>query len=276
MMLAGGGDAPNDGHFRPIEIVTRPGSMFHPLPPSPCFLYGWPFLQSTEAMYHALAQATPEVAPAWSGGDILTIVWWGNREATGEPWADASPHPIGQGASARGDGASALMHHLQSATRFSPVEVWEARDPWLVERVELAPNSGGPGRYRGGLGLDFDFHVLEDLNITAVIERTQNPPPGSSAAARVVRTARRSRTRTGGAPRSPRTRACHSRKGPASSFGAVAAAASAIRPSATRLQFSPTCARATSRRSTRAGGTRTPSQRRERAGYSRSGRGARQ
>ncbi|MHB8643674.1 MAG: hydantoinase B/oxoprolinase family protein [Gaiellaceae bacterium] len=178
MMLAGGGDAPNDGHFRPIEVVTRPGSMFHPLPPSPCFLYGWPFLQSTEAMYHALAQANPEIAPAWSGGDILTIVWWGNREATGEPWADASPHPIGQGASARGDGASALMHHLQSATRFSPVEVWEVRDPWIVESVELAADSGGPGRYRGGLGLDFTFRVLEDLNITAVIERTKNPPPG--------------------------------------------------------------------------------------------------
>ena len=178
MMLAGGGDAPNDGHFRPIEVATRPGSMFHPLPPSPCFLYGWPFLQSTEAMYHALAQGTPTVAPAWSGGCILTIVWWGNREATGEPWADASPHPIGQGASARGDGASALMHHLQSATRFSPVELWEVRDPWIVEKVELATDSGGPGKYRGGLGLDFTFLVLEDLNITAVIERTKNAAPG--------------------------------------------------------------------------------------------------
>ena len=152
--------------------------MFHPLPPSPCFLYGWPFLQSTEAMYHVLAQATPEVAPAWSGGDILTIVWWGNREATGEPWADASPHPVGQGASSRDDGANALMHHLQSATRFSPVEVWEVRDPWLVESVELAADSGGPGRYRGGLGVDFVFRVLEDLNVTTVIERTKNPPPG--------------------------------------------------------------------------------------------------
>jgi N-methylhydantoinase B len=178
MMLAGGGEAPNDGHFRPIEVVTRPGSMFHPLPPAPCFLYGWPFLQSTEAMYHALAEATPSVAPAWSGGCILTIVWWGNREQTGEPWADASPHPVGQGASVRGDGASALMHHLQSATRFSPVEVWEVRDPWIVERVELATDSGGPGRYRGGLGLDFTFRVLEDLNITVVIERTKNAAPG--------------------------------------------------------------------------------------------------
>jgi N-methylhydantoinase B len=178
MMLAGGGDAPNDGHFRPIEVATRPGSMFHPLPPSPCFLYGWPFLQSTEAMYHALAEATPTVAPAWSGGCILTIVWWGNREGTGEPWADASPHPVGQGASSRGDGASALMHHLQSATRFSPVELWEVRDPWIVEKVELATDSSGPGKYRGGLGLDFTFRVLEDLNITAVIERTKNAAPG--------------------------------------------------------------------------------------------------
>jgi N-methylhydantoinase B len=178
MMLAGGGEEPNDGHFRPIEVVTRPGSMFHPLPPAPCFLYGWPFLQSTEAMYHALAQGTPDVAPAWSGGDILTIVWWGNREGTGEPWADGSPHPIGQGASARGDGANALMHHLQSATRFSPVEVWETRDPWLVERCELSPDSGGPGCYRGGLGMDFVFCVLEDLYITAVIERTKHAGPG--------------------------------------------------------------------------------------------------
>jgi N-methylhydantoinase B len=70
------------------------------------------------------------------------------------------------------------MHHLQSATRFSPVEVWEARDPWIVERVELASDSGGPGRHRGGLGVDFTFRVLEDLNITVVIERTKNAAPG--------------------------------------------------------------------------------------------------
>jgi N-methylhydantoinase B len=178
MMLAGGGEEPNDGHFRPIEVVTRPGSMFHPLPPSPCFLYGWPFLQSTEAMYHALGQIQPEIVPAWSGGDILTLVWWGVRAGSGEPWADASPHPIGQGASQRGDGASALMHHLQSATRFSPVEVWETHDPWIVERIELAQDSAGAGRYRGGLGLDFVFLVREELNLTAVIERTKNQAPG--------------------------------------------------------------------------------------------------
>ena len=37
-MLAGGGESPNEGHFRPLEVIARPGSMFHPNPPAPCFL----------------------------------------------------------------------------------------------------------------------------------------------------------------------------------------------------------------------------------------------
>ena len=44
------------------------------------------------------------------------------------------------------------MHHSEAATRFSPVEVWEAKNPWLIERFELAPDSCGPGGNRGGLG----------------------------------------------------------------------------------------------------------------------------
>ena len=42
-----------------------------------------------------------------SGGDICALVWWGMREETGEPWADGSPHPVGQGAHVNGDGRAA-------------------------------------------------------------------------------------------------------------------------------------------------------------------------
>ena len=49
---------------------------------------------------------------------------------------DGAPHPVGQGASIFGDGATCL-HHAESATRFAPAEVWENRNPWLVNRVEL-------------------------------------------------------------------------------------------------------------------------------------------
>ena len=179
-MLAGGGGWPNEGHFRPIEVVARPGSLFHPNPPSPCFLYGWPAIQAIEVVYHALSHVIPEAVPACSGGDINGIVWWGVREGTGEPWADGSPHPIGQGGHLRGDGASSLIHHAEAATRFSPVEVWEARNPWLLEKVELAPDSCGAGKRRGGLGVDMFFHMLEDSYVTSATERTKTPPWGIS------------------------------------------------------------------------------------------------
>ena len=177
-MLAGGGESPNEGHFRPLEVVARPGSMFNPLPPSPCFLYGWPALQAMEVIFDAVSKALPEAVPACSGGDICALVWWGVREETGEPWADGAPHPVGQGAHHRGDGASSLIHHAEAATRFSPTEVWEQRNPWMMEKIELAPDSGGPGTYRGGLGVDLFFHLLEDAYVTSAVERTKNAPWG--------------------------------------------------------------------------------------------------
>jgi N-methylhydantoinase B len=177
-MLAGNGEPPNEGHFRAIEVVTRPGSMFHPLPPAPCFLYGWPAMQAMEVIYNAVAKAMPDAVTACSGGDICSLVWWGNREETGEPWADGSPHPVGQGAHVRGDGANSLLHVAESATRFSPTEVWETKNPWLLERVELLPDSGGAGRHRGGLGIQMNFRMLEEAWVTAVVERTKNPAWG--------------------------------------------------------------------------------------------------
>lgn len=175
-MLAGGGEAPNEGHFRAIRVETRPGSMFHPEPPAPCFLYAWPAFQAIEAIYHAVAQAAPEAVPACSGGDICALVWWGVREDSGERWADAGPHPIGQGAHRGGDGARALIHIGQGATRMTPIEVWEAKDPWVVEQAELAADSGGAGRFRGGLGCDYRIRVVEDCWVTPTLERTKTAP----------------------------------------------------------------------------------------------------
>ena len=177
-MLAGGGESPNEGHFRPIEVVTRPGSLFHPLPPAPTFIGGWAAHGALDAIYRALATVVPESVPASSGGDICSLVWWGRRAGSGEPWADGSPHPVGQGASIRADGANALMHVAQSATRIAPTEVWESRNPWLIERVELGQDSGGAGRHRGGNGLDMDIRLLEDAELTSVIDRTRTPPAG--------------------------------------------------------------------------------------------------
>src|SRR5690606_31151494 len=76
-MLAGNCELPTEGHFRPIDVITREGSLFHPRPPAPCFLYAWPGMHAIEVITRAIAQALPDAAPARSGGDLLVMMWWG-------------------------------------------------------------------------------------------------------------------------------------------------------------------------------------------------------
>jgi N-methylhydantoinase B len=178
-MLAGFGEAPNEGHFRTVEVLTRPGTMFHPRSPAPCFLYGWPAMQAIEVIYHAISKALPDNVPASSGGDLAACVWWGKREATGEVWVDGAPHPCGQGAWKGGDGGT-MLHISESATRFTPMEVFEARNPWVIEKLALAQDSCGAGEYRGGLGFDMHIRMVEDTYITSAVERTRNKPWGLS------------------------------------------------------------------------------------------------
>lgn len=176
-MLAGYGEPPHEGHFRPISVKTREGTMFHPVSPAPCFIYGWPALQAIEIIYRALAEAMPGAVPASSGGCICSGVWWGVNPKDGTAWMDGAPHPVGQGAWAGGDGGT-MLHIAESATRFTPVEVWETRNPWVVEYMRLAADSGGPGQWRGGAGIDFRFRMLADTYVTTVFERSEFPPWG--------------------------------------------------------------------------------------------------
>jgi N-methylhydantoinase B len=175
-MLSGASEAPHEGYFRPLEVVTRPGTMFHPLPPTPCFL-GWAGVEAIEVIYDAIASALPEAVPAWSGG-MTGIVSWGVRERTGIGWADGFVPSVGQGANIKGDGASALQVHCSSTSHQSSVEACETRNPWLFAKEELGQDSCGPGRYRGGLGIDFEWHVLEDFYLTHITERMKRRPPG--------------------------------------------------------------------------------------------------
>ena len=176
-MMAGNGEQPNEGFFMPLKIITKKGTMFDPISPAPCFLNGWAGLQVIEIIYKILSEKIPNVFPASSGGCLGAAVWWGKRENSNEPWADGSPHPIGQGGFYGGDGITS-MHHNSAGTRISPTEIWESRNPWLVNKIELAKDSCGAGKYRGGLGLNLEFEMLEETYVTTVVERTNFPPWG--------------------------------------------------------------------------------------------------
>ena len=59
------------------------------------------------------------------------------------------------------DGASATSFHLSNG-KVAPVEIIESEFPTRVERFELLPDSGGPGRHRGGLGFVREYRILQD------------------------------------------------------------------------------------------------------------------
>ncbi len=114
-------------------------------------------------------------------------MWYGVRRETGAFWADGSPHPVGQGASIHGDGQNARLHHIEAATRFAPLEVWEAKNPFLMERCELAPRLGRAGnpprRSRRGHGVPVPRGRVRDLDDRADEERPAGAWPGVLPAA---------------------------------------------------------------------------------------------
>jgi len=177
MTFAGGNQSANEGHFRPLEVRTRPGSMFHPRPPSPIFMYGWPAIQAVDVIHKALSAALRSAVPAGSGGDLCCIMWWGNNP-DGSFWGDGTDHYVGSGATPTQDGGAPLMHISCSGIRNQPIESFESRRPFVVDRFEFATDSGGPGRYRGGPGVELHYRALRDAYITSTFERTKTPTWG--------------------------------------------------------------------------------------------------
>ena len=177
MSFAGGDEAANEGHFRPIAVRTKPGTMFHPASPAPLYMYGWSTMQAVELIHRALGEAMPGSVRAGSGGDVCAFIPWGTHP-DGTFWGSATDHMVGQGATQDGDGGGPLVHISCSGIKNTPIEVWENRFPFVVDKFQCAPDSGGAGKFRGGPGVDIHYRALSDCELCLPVERTTVPPWG--------------------------------------------------------------------------------------------------
>jgi N-methylhydantoinase B len=179
-MLAGNSEAPNEGHFRPIEIVTRAGSMFHPVKPQPCYMYGWPFMSAFEAIYEALSRALPGRVPSGSAGDLCGVQYWGHDDERDEQFYGGCSLPVGQGASRLGDGATMFVSPL-AQSKTPSAELMETKWPIVrFERWEYLADSAGPGKHRGGMGWELHWRFLKPVEIVSIVERTKEPSWGQA------------------------------------------------------------------------------------------------
>ncbi|HKM61414.1 MAG TPA: hydantoinase B/oxoprolinase family protein [Acidisphaera sp.] len=148
--------ARNEGAFRPLRVVARPGAVVWAEPPAPVTLCtSHCSNEIVEAVIVALSACCPERAMAgW--GRRFRIAIEGAQPRTGRRfiWHLFQARP-GGGASSCGDGWNAAGEwHSAGGIKFGSVEVTESRFPLLFERHEFRPGSAGEGQYRGGTGGD--------------------------------------------------------------------------------------------------------------------------
>ena len=89
----------------------------------------------------------------------------------------------GLGGSPESDGLAHGNAPLSTAT-IPPIEILESTYPIRYTRWSLRPDSGGPGRHRGGLGAEYEIELLaEEAEAFAFGDRGRFPPPGVAGGA---------------------------------------------------------------------------------------------
>ncbi len=164
----------NAGQYDPLSVYAPEGSVFNATYPAPTFTI-WTAIVSVDIIYKALAQALPGHIPASSGGDLNDIMLYGEDPETGRQFVEANNDAVGWGATDERDGPNALMHITETMVRNLPMEVLENKAPILFDELSLREDSGGLGRFRGGLGLQRDYRITGPVGALSIIQKTKRP-----------------------------------------------------------------------------------------------------
>jgi N-methylhydantoinase B len=167
----------NGGTFRPLQVLTRPGSVFDPLRPAAMGIYYENDVRLYDLIWRALAQAMPDRLPAGNFASICGTLFGGIHPDTGCQYSIIEPELGGWGGSSTGDGNSAMFSGFHGETYNCPAEINEARNGLTVERMSLHDEDGGEGKHRGGKGVCIEYRIRSnDAWFTAAYTRSKFPP----------------------------------------------------------------------------------------------------
>jgi N-methylhydantoinase B len=150
----------NGGVREVVETTFRPGSVVCANWPAASGMYMASCMAVAEAALQALAQLVPEKRHANNGG-AGGNVFAGTRPEDGSSFIQYELIGSALGANAHGDGASGLSVLLNNA-HTAPIEIIESEYPSRVRRFELIQDSGGAGKFRGGLAPRRHYDILTD------------------------------------------------------------------------------------------------------------------
>jgi N-methylhydantoinase B len=171
---------PNAGSYRPVAVSTRPGTICDAEAPASIIGYGEIGYRVMDATFAALAPGIGEKAVASGSGSTGTVVISGRlARSSGDKYFTTLELSSGaHGARSFADGINAMRCGPGNAGSV-PIEVDEMMNPLRYERFEIAIDTGGAGKFRGGNGLVRAFRVLGDqAQICICADRHVTPPPG--------------------------------------------------------------------------------------------------
>ena len=171
------GLANNEGMYRPVKVTAPEGCLLNPRFPAAVVSRANTGHYVPLLVLGALHQVIPDKVIAGSGSPLWAVTQSGVND-DGKPYTAVLFFNGGMGATPRKDGESALS--WPSNISSTPVEITERQSPLHVHYKRLRPGSGGPGRFRGGLGQDIliESESERPILVSFMAERTRFPAPG--------------------------------------------------------------------------------------------------
>ncbi len=169
----------NDGCFRALDIILPPGKVVSAVKPAPMRWWMTYPMTIVDTIFKALAPAIPEQVIAGHHADLVIAKISGRHPRDGKLFLyTGGLIGGGWGAKLTEDGMNATIAINDGDTHNGPSEQVEVKFPLVVEAYRLREDSGGAGRYRGGLGTEQIVQTLADIAYDSQIERVDSRPWG--------------------------------------------------------------------------------------------------
>ena len=168
-------DIPNcHGYTRPIKIIAPEGSITNPVLPAACGARGITGLRMIDCLFGALSEAVPNrvAADGWGGPSLPTFASFRD----GKPFVFTETLMGTWGAIAYNDGQDGVPHMGGNQSNV-PIEMIELDYPLRIEEYGLVKDTGGAGKYRGGLSVIRSYRALEDDILLSIRSDKRKFPP---------------------------------------------------------------------------------------------------
>jgi len=167
----------NEGMYRPVKVEAPEGCLLNPKFPAAVVSRAQTGHYVPVLVLGALHQVIPDKVMAGAGSPLWAVAQTGTRD-DGRPYTNVLFFNGGMGATALKDGEHVLS--WPSNISSTPVEIAERNSPLFFRHKRMRAGSGGPGRFRGGLGQDvlFESRSRRPIVLSFMAERTRFPAPG--------------------------------------------------------------------------------------------------